>query len=103
MRGTHTSSEPGLHVKVPHPSAPVLTRLSVSNNPTYSVLIWRFERFSSIQGRWTSAEKFLTCPTRIRMERIGSAAAALYYQELSKKVAIVIPFGHTRPFHRSSK
>ena len=42
-RGIHTSSDPGLHVNFPHPSALVLRCLSVSNNATYSVLAQRFE------------------------------------------------------------
>ena len=42
-RGIHTSSDPGLHVNIPHPSALILRCLSVSNNPTYSVLVQRFD------------------------------------------------------------
>src|SRR5260221_14319598 len=42
-RGIHTSSDPGLHVNFPHPSALILKCLSVSNNPTYSVLVQRFD------------------------------------------------------------
>jgi hypothetical protein len=49
-RKIHTSSDPGLQVKTPHPSALTLRCLSGSNNPVYSVLIRCFEiEFSSIK------------------------------------------------------
>lgn len=49
-RGIHTSSDPGLQVKFPHPLALTLRCLSGSNDPVYSVLIRCFEiEFSSIK------------------------------------------------------